>query len=90
MKTFFMMTVNGKIEKNVYTDFLAHGETWVVHDKDGEYSVSHAGTGWGVPGCKAFDVTTAMELGKKKLESIDPAKIKEGLEKALQYQKEKS
>ena len=88
MKTFFMSTVDGKIEKTVVAEFQAHGETWVVHEKDEGFAVSHPGTGWGIGGSKAFDAETALALGKKIVEGKSPEKIKEVLEKALNYKKE--
>lgn len=84
-----MMTVDGKIEKPVVDSFEAHGEVWVVHDKAGKFSVSHGGTGWGVPRCKAFDADTSKKLAIALLAKIDHEEIKKGLEKALNYGKEK-
>jgi len=89
LKTFMMMTKEGKVEKLVVAEFEAHGEVWVVHDKLGEFVVSHAGTGWGLNGCGAFDVETSKKLALDKLALIDHDKIKAGLETARNYGKEK-
>jgi len=84
-----MMTKDGKVEKPVLDSFQAHGEVWVIHDKLGEFVVSHADTGWGLPGCGALDVDTCKRSALEKLALIDHDKIKAGLDKARNYGKEK-
>jgi len=88
-----MMTKDGKVEKPVLDTFQAHGEVWVIHDRfvgpGWGLSVSHAETGWGLPGCGALDVETCKRLALEKLALIDHDKIKAGLEKARNCGKEK-
>lgn len=74
---FKMMTVEGPVEKEILDSFEMHGETWVIHYKNGGFSASHRDTGHGVPRTFADGIQGCKALAMAEIAKQTPEKIAE-------------